>query len=104
MALLRMVTVALAWAATALSLPVDISQKPLVDIPGRACESIDVFTMEWFLSHTKPMYRKEIVGKALFYTAGAAEDARRLACESNDKYVTIWQICTDALLHCFEQC
>jgi hypothetical protein len=49
--------------------------------------------MQWFLENTKPEYRQEIIGKALFYTAGASGDARRLACESQEKYVTIWQIC-----------
>jgi len=89
--MLRLMLVALLWAAAAMSLPFEIPQKPLVETA--ACSSIDKFTMEWFLSHTKPEYRQEIVNKALFYTAGAASAARRLACGSNDRYVTIWQIC-----------
>lgn len=93
MALFRLLTVALVWVAAAVSVPIYTPQKPLVSGSSGACESIDRFTMQWFLENTKPEYRQEIIGKALFYTAGASEDARRLACGSNEKYVTIWQIC-----------
>lgn len=94
MALLRSLTVALLWVAAAVSAPVyTTSQKPLVPESNVACESIDKYTMQWFLENTRPEYRQEIIGKALFYTAGASEDARRLACGSDERYVTIWQIC-----------
>lgn len=93
MALVRIGLVALISAVAATSLPIEIPQKPLTTRHDQACESIDRFTMEWFLSNTKPEYRQEIVGKALFYTAGAAEAARSPACGSDDSYVTIWQIC-----------
>jgi hypothetical protein len=93
MALFRLLTVAMLWVAVAVSAPIYYPQKPLVSGSSGTCESIDRFTMQWFLENTKPEYRQEIVGKALFYTAGASEAARRLACESKEKYVTIWQIC-----------
>jgi len=93
MALFRLLTIAVLWVVAAESAPVYNLQKPLVSRPSRACEIIDKFTMQWFLENTRPEYRQEIIGKALFYTAGASEDARRLACGSNEEYVTIWQIC-----------
>ncbi|KAM0700057.1 hypothetical protein Q7P36_000268 [Cladosporium allicinum] len=81
-------------AAAAVAAPIHYPQKPLV--PGSSssgtCDSIDKFTMQWFLENTKPEYRREIIGKALFYTAGASEAARKLACGPDEKYVTIWQI------------
>jgi hypothetical protein len=93
MALFRLLAIAVLWVAAAMSAPIYYPQKPLLFGSSGTCESIDTFTMQWFLENTKPEYRQEIIGKALFYTAGASEDARRLACESDEKYVTIWQIC-----------
>lgn len=90
MALLHLVTVTMLWVATAMSLPINDRQQPLV--PG--CDSIDKYNMTWFLNNAKPEYQRELVGEALFYTAGASKHARELACGSNEKkYVTIWQIC-----------
>jgi hypothetical protein len=96
MALFRTLAVALLWVAAAVAAPIQYPQQTLV--PGSSssgtCDSIDKFTMQWFLENTKPEYRREIIGKALFYTAGASEAARKLACrEPDEKYVTIWQIC-----------
>jgi hypothetical protein len=93
MALFRLLAVAVLWVAAAVSAPIYYPQKPLVLGSSGTCESIDRFTTQWFLENTKPEYRQEIIDKALFYTAGASEDARRLACRSNEKYLTIWQIC-----------
>jgi hypothetical protein len=93
MALFRLLAVAVLWVAAAVSAPIYYPQKPLVLGSNGTCESIDRFTTQWFLENTKPEYRQEIIDKALFYTAGASEDARRLACRSNEKYLTIWQIC-----------
>jgi hypothetical protein len=95
MALFRLLAVAMLWAAAAVSAPVHHPQKPLVfgSSSSGTCESIDKFTMQWFLANTNPQYQQEIIGKALFYTAGASEAAWRLACRSKEKYVTIWQIC-----------
>ena len=96
MALFRTLAVALLWVTAAVAAPIHYPQEPLVpgSSPSGTCDSIDKFTMQWFLENTKPEYRREIIGKALFYTAGASEAARKLACrEPDEKYVTIWQIC-----------
>jgi hypothetical protein len=93
MALVQLLTVVVLWIAAAVSAPIYYPQQPLAFGSSETSESIDRFTMQWFLENTRPEYRQEIIGKALFYTAGASGDARRLACESKEKYVTIWQIC-----------
>lgn len=74
---------------TALSLPIDHQQV----LRNVECHRVDVYTPDWFLRNTLPGYRREIHGRALFYTKGASKYAQRLACKSTD-YVSIWQICT----------
>jgi len=56
------------------------------------CDSIDTYTTDWFLAHTRPEYRKELHGKALFYTRGTSRSARDLAEHSHGKYVSIWDV------------
>lgn len=56
------------------------------------CLDISLFTPDWFLQNTKHSFRREFIDKAIFYTRGAGERARKLACSDPTKYVTIWDI------------
>ena len=75
---------------SSISLSLPIEQQPILE--DVECDKVDIYTSEWFLAHTRPQYRQEIHGKAIFYTKGASKYARKLACGSKD-YVSLWQIC-----------
>ncbi|KAF7198383.1 hypothetical protein HII31_00122 [Pseudocercospora fuligena] len=60
--------------------------------PDSDCLNISNFTPDWFLQNTKQSFRREFIDKAIFYTRGAGERARKLACSDPTKYVTIWDI------------
>lgn len=87
MASIRFIILLLLYT-TALSLPIDRQQV----LQSVKCDGVDLYTPDWFLRNTLPRYRREIHGKALFYTKGASKYAQQLACESAD-YVSLWQIC-----------
>jgi hypothetical protein len=89
---------------TAVSLP--IGQIPILHQnfghESVECTRVGVFTPNWFLRHTRPRYRQEIHGKALFYTKGASEYVKQLTCNSTDSdYVSLWQICEST--HAFKR-
>ncbi|KXT01172.1 hypothetical protein AC578_627 [Pseudocercospora eumusae] len=60
--------------------------------PDSDCLDISFFTPDWFLQNTKHSFRREFIDEAIFYTRGAGERARKLACSEPSKYVTIWDI------------
>lgn len=51
---------------------------------------IETYSAEWFLRNLQ--HQEPMDGKAIFYTHGAGDEARKLACSNPDKYVTIWDI------------
>ncbi|EME79625.1 uncharacterized protein MYCFIDRAFT_199331 [Pseudocercospora fijiensis CIRAD86] len=67
-------------------------EKQTVLSPNSDCLNITTFTPDWFLQNTKQSFRREFIDKAVFYTRGAGERARKLACSDPWKYVTIWDI------------
>ena len=98
--------------AVVLSFPIPTRWQPDQQIPlgaygaAETCkpaESVDKFTTEWFLSHTLPEHRQEIHGKALFYTKGGSEIARKVGACSKE-YVTLWQIWPEWLYNDSKAC
>ncbi|KAI1085328.1 hypothetical protein F5B20DRAFT_140266 [Whalleya microplaca] len=54
------------------------------------CDSIEKYTTEWFLSHTKKAHSSPLQSNALFYSAGMSAAARAKA--RQDGQVTIWDV------------
>ncbi|TRX98842.1 hypothetical protein FHL15_000184 [Xylaria flabelliformis] len=62
-------------------------RRTLVETP---CDVAEMYTWEWFLAHTKPMFKGPLNNKALFYSRDMSSAARAVAA-SQDK-TTIWDL------------
>ncbi|KAI1752606.1 hypothetical protein F4782DRAFT_530471 [Xylaria castorea] len=54
------------------------------------CDPVEMYTLEWFLAHTKPQFQGPLYDNAMFYSRGMSSAARAVA--TNQGKVTIWDL------------